>query len=92
MILQKNGSKFCGRAHLKSFVFIFRCITKLPDHTIINLKASIVICFHKEEWSTLLRTVSSVVKNTPKKLLHEIILLDDFSQECKLVSQGIVHL
>ena len=87
--MQKYDSRFCEIIHLKSFMFIFRCIAELPNHAIINLKASIVICFHKEEWSTLLRTVSSIVNNTPKKLLHEIILLNDFSQECKFMSQRI---
>lgn len=39
-----------------------------------------VICFFNEAFSALLRTVHSVLDRTPPFLLHEIILVDDYSE------------
>lgn len=41
--------------------------------------ASVIICYFHEEYHTLLRTVHSVLDRSPPKSLHEVILINDFS-------------
>jgi polypeptide N-acetylgalactosaminyltransferase len=46
-----------------------------------KLKASVVVIFYNELLSVILRTVWSVILQTPKHLLQEIILVDDSSTD-----------
>ncbi|XP_050538071.1 polypeptide N-acetylgalactosaminyltransferase 35A-like [Daktulosphaira vitifoliae] len=47
-------------------------------------EASIIICFYNEHPQALFRTIQSVIRRTPYNLLHEVILIDDYSDHNNL--------
>ena len=55
--------------------FAFRCRGISYPETLP--RASVVVIFHNEAWSTLARTVHSVINSSPRELLGEIILGGD---------------
>ncbi|XP_061706453.1 N-acetylgalactosaminyltransferase 6-like [Cydia pomonella] len=53
------------------------CKTRLYIESLPTV--SVVVPFHNEHWSTLLRTAQSVVHRSPPHLLREVLLVDDAS-------------
>ncbi|CAF0961394.1 unnamed protein product [Adineta steineri] len=49
-------------------------VDKLPT-------ASVILVFYNEGWSTLVRTIHSAINTSPKELLKDIILVDDYSDQ-----------
>ena len=53
--------------------------------------ASVIICFYREDFTVLLRTIHSVIDRSPKEVLREIILVNDQS-DMNIVPNITAHL
>lgn len=62
-----------------------RFLRRLPN-------TSVIIVFHNEAWSALLRTVYSILHTAPAALLIEILLVDDASTDGGCVLHGNLFL
>uniref|UniRef100_A0A8D8UD27 Polypeptide N-acetylgalactosaminyltransferase n=1 Tax=Cacopsylla melanoneura TaxID=428564 RepID=A0A8D8UD27_9HEMI len=54
---------------------------KYWDYPVDLPKASVILVFHNEGFTSLLRTVHSVINRTPARYLEEVLLVDDFSNK-----------
>jgi len=70
--LKKIWYDFCRPEECK--YWNYPSVDKLPT-------ASVILVFYNEGWSTLVRTFHSVINTSPKQLLKDIILVDDYSDE-----------
>jgi len=62
-----------------------RCQAVVYDNNLPTV--SVVIIFTNEAWSPLIRTIYSVLNRSPAEFVHEIILVDDFSNKKHLGSK-----
>ena len=57
----------------------------------VTKKASIVIIYHNEGFSVLVRMINSILDRTPLEILHEIILFDDYSEEKHIIENHLIE-
>ncbi|XP_053321695.1 LOW QUALITY PROTEIN: polypeptide N-acetylgalactosaminyltransferase 6-like [Spea bombifrons] len=87
----KGYEKHCFNASASEKISLHRALgpdTRPPECIEQKFKrcpplptTSVIIVFHNEAWSTLLRTVYSVLHTSPAILLKEVILVDDASED-----------
>ena len=59
------------------FHYLHRCLERRYPSGMPS--TSVVIIFHNEAYTVLIRTITSVLNRSPPELIHEIVLVDDAS-------------
>lgn len=77
MIPLSTLCKFSTEAQENAYLYVCRCLSRRYPEDLPT--TSVVIIFRNEALTVLLRTATSVIERSPKHLLHEVILVDDFS-------------
>ncbi|WKY03500.1 hypothetical protein Q1695_004901 [Nippostrongylus brasiliensis] len=75
-------------AYISDLISLNRSVKDLRHHQCRSVSyrsqlpsVSVIFPFHEEHNSTLLRSVYSIINRSPKELLKQIILVDDFSEK-----------
>lgn len=63
-------------------IYFYRC--KHWDYPETLPTVSVVVVFHNEGWTPLLRTVHSVFLRSPPELLKEVVMVDDYSAKGRI--------
>ncbi|XP_071978575.1 polypeptide N-acetylgalactosaminyltransferase 5 isoform X2 [Engystomops pustulosus] len=82
MVVNVWEQKLLYTRHLKGSPVGSRCSDQMVHNDLPH--TSIIMCFVDEVWSTLIRSVFSVLNRSPPHLVKEIILVDDSSTKAYL--------
>ena len=93
-ILDEGYKKFAYNSLVSSRLGFFRdlndtrhkhCLGKSFPESLPTV--SVIICFYNEDFSTLMRSVFSVIRRSPPHLLKEVFLINDNSEDKEIVEK-----